>query len=92
MTTGETTERIDRLEKTLKDIQERNARVEGDKRWETSGTRIVFITIMTYGIVAIFLYIIDVQSHLLSAIVPAMGYVLSTQSLPIIRRWWKKRF
>lgn len=65
--------RIERLEDSIASIQERNRRVEQDKKWETSGLRILSITIMTYGIVVFFLYLIGVQSFLLSAIVPAMA-------------------
>lgn len=83
---------IDDLKKELEEIKSRNKRVEGDKAWEISKFRILSITLLTYLIAAIVLYVIGVEDYLIGALVSAVGYFLSTQSLPIIRRWWIKRF
>lgn len=50
------------------------------------------IAILTYGTASVFLWIINASYPLLSALVPAGGYLLSTLSLPRIKRWWVKRF
>ncbi len=76
------------LEKEVSLIKERNGRVELDKSWETSTFRIVSIVIMTYIITAVVFYFIGVKNYLLSALIPTVGYYLSTQSLPFIKRWW----
>jgi hypothetical protein len=73
-------------------IKERNRRVEADKAWERSGFRILSITIITYIIASLVMGAIGIANYLLSALIPAIGYFLSTQSLPIIKRWWIKRF
>ena len=73
-------------------IKERNRRVEADKAWERSGFRILSITVATYIIASVVMYAIGIANYLLSALIPAIGYFLSTQSLPIIKRWWIKRF
>lgn len=73
-------------------IQLRNARVEADKAWEVSWTRVLSVMWLTYIIAAVFLYGIGVPSFLVSALVPVLGYFLSTQSLPFIKRWWTKRY
>ncbi|MES2995059.1 MAG: hypothetical protein V4681_03445 [Patescibacteria group bacterium] len=78
----------ERIGETVERMLERNARVEADKAWETSGFRIGTIAAITYICAAIVLYVIGAQDYLLSAIVPALGYVLSTQSLPFIKKWW----
>lgn len=71
-------------------IQERNKRVEQDKAWEVSWTRRLFIVVATYIIAVVWLMLIKDTYPLLKACVPAGGYLLSTLSLPIIKRWWKK--
>ena len=81
-------ERIALLEKEIQAVKERNKRVESDKAWETSYFRRLTIAVCIYVVVAIVLYMIDVPNALLAACVPPVGYILSTQSLPAIKRWW----
>ena len=78
------------LEKRLTAIEKRNHRVERDKAWETSKARIFTITAITYALAALLLHIIQVENHLTGALVPTLGYFLSTQSLPIVREIWEK--
>lgn len=79
------------LEEEIKKIQERNKRVEMDKRWETSVTRRICIAILTYAVVVIYSYLIkNFDNVLLSSIVPVIGFVLSTLSLKVIRKIWQK--
>jgi hypothetical protein len=73
-------------------IKERNRRVEADKAWERSGFRIFSITAITYIIASFVMYAIGIANYLLSALIPTIGYFLSTQSLPVIKRWWIKHF
>ena len=74
----------------LQALLERNARVELDKAWETSLTRRCAIALITYLTAALFLWSIDVTNPLASSLVPTGGYLLSTLSLPWIRRVWMK--
>lgn len=79
------------LEEEIKKIQERNKRVEMDKRWETSVTRRICIAILTYAVVVIYSYLIkNFDNVLLSSIVPVIGFILSTLSLKVIRKIWQK--
>lgn len=78
------------ITKELAAIHERNRRVEADKAWETSWTRRLFIAAVTYVIAGIWLVMIDDTYPWLKAFVPALGYVLSTLSLPAVKRWWAK--
>lgn len=77
---------------SLTDLQARNYRVELDKAWETSRTRMVAIMIMTYIVAVIFLKLIDVDRPWINAGMPVIGYTLSTLSLPILKRWWIQRY
>ncbi|MFA6520322.1 MAG: hypothetical protein WCT44_01800 [Candidatus Paceibacterota bacterium] len=81
-------ERIQKLEKELEAIKERNSRVEYDKAWEVSWARRLFITISTYIIASVWLVLINDTFPWLKAFVPAGGYLLSTLSLPFIKKWW----
>lgn len=85
-------EKIKNLEKEIETIKERNFRVETDKAWEVSWVRRAFITISTYIIASIWLVLIDDTFPLLKAFVPSVGYLLSTLSLPLIKKWWSKNY
>ncbi len=69
-------------------IKERNKRVELDKAWELSLTRRLLITILIYFVVVVFLIMIQVPHPWISAIVPAIGYFLSTLSLKFVKKIW----
>jgi len=83
-------ERIQKLEKEIEIIKERNSRVETDKAWEISWSRRLFIAVSTYIIAGIWLVLIHDTLPWLKAFVPAVGYLLSTLSLPFIKKWWIK--
>jgi hypothetical protein len=72
----------------IESIKERNKRVETDKAWETSKTRRIIVALMTYIIIVIFLWLIGAPYPFLNAIVPTVGFVLSTLSLPFFKKWW----
>ena len=78
------------VKKELQKIIERNKKVEADKAWETSFTRKSIIALMTYLLIVLFLWIVKVPSPWLSALVPAIAFILSTLTLPFFKRWWLK--
>ena len=80
------------VEEEIKQIKERNKRVELDKKWETSITRRICIMILTYIIVIVYTYLIRKYDYVfLSALVPVIGFTLSTLSLKIVRKMWEKK-
>ena len=79
------------IEESIKKLQARNKRVEADKAWEVSIFRRVLITLVTYVIALLWMWSIDVDRAALSAFIPTGGYVLSTLTLPPIKRWWTKK-
>lgn len=79
-----------KLTHEIESIKSRNARVERDKTWETSKTRRTVLGAITYIIVAIFLVSIGAPNPYVNAIVPALGFTLSTLTLPFAKRWWEK--
>lgn len=80
------------LDKEIEEIKMRNARVEEDKAWEKSRLRTAVLAVITYATSALFLTGIGAKNALLSALIPAIGYLLSTQSLPMLKQWWIKKF
>ena len=83
-----TDDRLQQLEIELESIKQRNARVEADKAWETSAMRIGTISAITYVIAAALLWMIGAERFWLSALVPTVGFFLSAQTLPAIKRSW----
>jgi hypothetical protein len=69
------------LEKELEQIRIRNKRVEADKDRETSLTRKIIIMILTYAVIVLFLYTAKLPKPRINAIVPTIGFMLSTLSL-----------
>jgi hypothetical protein len=78
------------LEKRVKKIEDRNQSVEKDKTWETSFTRKILIIVFTYFSIALYLYFIVGIDPWINAIVPALGFLLSTLSLPFFKELWSK--
>lgn len=78
------------LNKRVAAIEERNARVELDKAWGTSWTRRISIGLLTYGVIVIYLLVIDNDKPFINAAVPAVGFLLSTLVLRQIRELWQR--
>lgn len=81
-------ERLEHVEQELELINKRNQRVEADKAWEVSRFRIGTICGITYLVAATLLFLIGTERFWLNALVPVLGFYLSAQSLPAIKKWW----
>ena len=82
----------EKIESEIKNIKARNARVELDKRWETSWTRRLCICVLTYIVVVIYCFMIEAGSNIfLSSLVPVIGFTLSTLSLGLVRKVWENK-
>lgn len=80
----------DELEQRIIRIEERNKRVELGKAWETSFTRKFFISLFTYMAIAIYMYAIGINNPWLNAIIPTVGFLLSTLTLSFVKGFWEK--
>lgn len=78
------------FEKRLKNIEDRNQRVEIDKTWETSWTRRGLLTLFTYLAIGFYLQSINIQKPWMNAIVPAAAFMLSTLTMPFFKKVWIK--
>lgn len=74
--------------KEIEEIKQRNKKVEADKAWETSLFREILIAIMTYFVVVLFFFIARLSKPFINAIVPTMGFLLSTLSIPLFKKYW----
>jgi hypothetical protein len=79
---------IEQIKIELVEIKERNKRVEMDKAWETSITRKIIVAILTYIVIVIFFYFAGLTKPFINAIVPTLGFLLSTFSIPWFKKIW----
>lgn len=83
---------IELLKKRVEALEARNKRVEADKRWETSFMRRGLLLLFTYMAIGLYLWVIAVPRPWLNAIVPSVGFLLSTLTLPLFKKWWLRKF
>jgi K+-sensing histidine kinase KdpD len=85
---SEHSDSIEQIQKDIQTIKERNKRVESNKAWETSWTRRISIACLTYIVVCLFFLYIGVADPFINAIVPVIGFLLSTLSIGLIKSMW----
>jgi hypothetical protein len=71
---------ISDLDKRVSEIEKRNFRVELDKAWETSWVRRGLLILFTYLSVGFYMH----------AIIPSLGFLLSTLTLPFFKNLWTR--
>jgi len=76
------------LESRVEAIEKRNLKVESDKAWEGSTTRRVLIVLFTYISIGVYMWAIGVDKPLLNAVIPSVGFTLSTLTLPFFKEIW----
>ncbi len=79
------------LEKDIREIKERNKRVELDKAWETSWTRRILLAVFTYFVIVLFFLAASLPRPFLNPIVPTLGFLISTFVLPFAKEIWIKK-
>lgn len=79
------------IEERITAIEQRNKQVEADKAWETSWTRRLSIMTLTYIVVACYLYFVVHIDPWINALVPVMGFFLSTLTVRLVKRAWTER-
>ncbi len=81
---------LENLEERILRIENRNKKVELDKTWETSITRRGLLVLFTYLAIGFYLSAIGVLNPWLNAIVPSIGFLLSTLTLQVFKKLWEK--
>lgn len=80
------------LEERIVKLESRNKRVEADKGWETSWTRRIAIMILTYLVVVSYLYFVVHIDPWINAVVPVIGFLLSTLTIDLLKQNWIKDY
>ncbi len=81
---------IAELKKEIESLKLRNKRVEANKAWETSLTRKIILVLLTYFIAGYTLQVIKNPNPWTNALIPAIGFLLSTLTLPFIKKLWEQ--
>lgn len=79
---------IQKLKAEIANIQERNQRVEADKAWELSRTRVGFIAITTYILIVGTMILIKDDHPFLNATIATIGYLISSASYNLLKKRW----
>lgn len=82
--------KIQLLEEEIQKIRERNAEKDEHKAWETSLFRKFLIAGLTYFLMVLLMGSIGVENPEVNAIVPTLGFLLSTISLSVFKSLWKR--
>lgn len=83
---------LEELQKEIDEIKIRNNRVEADKAWEMSWTRKLLILFLTYVVIVIFFFAANLDNAFMNAIIPTIGFFLSTLTMPFFKNWWIKKY
>lgn len=81
---------IEELEKRVSEIEKRNRRVELDKAWQDSWIRRGLVAIFTYLSIAFYLKFVVGVEPWINAVVPTVVFLLSTLTLPFLKKVWVK--
>ena len=79
------------LRKRLEYIEARNQRVESEKQWETGITRKAILFITTYVLIGLYMWMINVSQPWLNAVIPALGFLVSTLTIQWAKNIFVKR-
>ena len=78
------------LEERIAKIEERNHRVETDKAWEISKSRVIILGVVTYISMGFIFVALKLSQPWINALIASIGFLLSTMTMPYFKRWWIK--
>lgn len=81
---------MENLEQRIQQIEDRNSRVESDKGWEKSWARRALLALFTYLAIGLYLGAIEISRPWINAIVPTIGFMISTLTMPFFKKIWLK--
>ena len=79
---------LENLEERIGRIEARNIKVETDKAWEKSWARRTLLAVFTYLAISIYLLAIEISRPWINAIVPTLGFMISTLTMPFFKKLW----
>jgi len=74
----------------IEKLKESNKKVDTNKAWEISLTRKIFLMFLIYLVVTLTLIATKNPQPFVSALIPSIGFFLSTLSVPFAKNIWKK--
>ena len=77
-------------ESVLKKVLSRNKKVDKEVLWKNSYTHRISVSILIYVISVCCFYFTSVSEIFIIALIPSLGYFISTIKLKIIRNIWEK--
>ena len=81
-------ERLTHLQKEIDELHQRNYEKDRGKEFESSYTRVIFLMFVTYWTLFGYMALIGTSRPFLDAIVPTVGFNISTWSLPHVKELW----
>jgi hypothetical protein len=82
---------LESLQNEINALKVRNANVEANKAWETSTLRIGAIVVITYFVAIVLMISLKTPQPFFAAFMPTVGFFLSTQTLPVLQRWYLRK-
>ena len=82
---------LEELQFEIDALKARNKKVEADKAWETSWTRKGLVLVLTYGGMVLVFWSTGIGNSFVNALVPSVGFFLSTLSIPVVKKWWLRK-
>jgi len=81
---------IEELARRITALEKRNRRVDAEKNWETSPYRKILILLLTYFVMCLVFWSLGSHPYWAKAIVPTLGFYLSTLSLSVLKSWFQR--
>jgi len=85
-------ERIAILEEQVQKLILLEKYIALQKKWDQSRIRITLNASGVYLVTVIFMHVLAIENPAVSALIPVFGYVITTISLPLVKKLWIKSY
>ncbi len=80
------------IEEEINLIRCRNRKAEADKAWEISNMRKIAVALTAYFVMICVMYVLKMENLFIGAIIPTLGFILSTVSADLVKKIRMKKF
>ena len=80
------------IEEEINLIRCRNRKAEADKAWEISNMRKIAVALTAYFVMICVMYVLKMENPFIGAIIPTLGFILSTVSDDLVKKIRMKKF